>query len=203
MARLAGDSEAAPSWPGRLPGIVRPPGIERPQLRASDAERDRAVGELRERFAEGRLSQDSFLYRVDAALRARARDDLSALLADLPPAPPRERLRDRLAAATRRARRRVTALLPLPEPQPLMLPREARARFTIGRDLGCDLVLGDRTVSRYHASLDRSEDGWLLGELGSTNGTLLNGWRIASPVAVRPGDRVSFGALTFIVSDRT
>jgi pSer/pThr/pTyr-binding forkhead associated (FHA) protein len=109
----------------------------------------------------------------------------------------------RLAAAGRRAGRRITGLLPLSEPLPLMLPREARTRFTIGRDTGCDLVLGDRTVSRYHARLDRSGDGWLLGDLGSTNGTLLNGWRIAGQVAVRPGDRVSFGAMTFIVSDRT
>ena len=197
MARLAGESEAAHSWP------TGPPDTGRPRLRASDEERDKAVGELRERFAEGRLTQDSFLYRVDAALRARARDDLSALLADMPPAPLPRRLRDRIAAAVRHARRRITALLPVPEPQPLMLPREARTRFTIGRDAGCDLVLGDRTVSRHHARLDRSDDGWLLGDLGSTNGTLLNGWRIASPVAVRPGDRVSFGALTFIVSDRT
>jgi pSer/pThr/pTyr-binding forkhead associated (FHA) protein len=45
------------------------------------------------------------------------------------------------------------------------------------------------TVSRYHARLDRCSDGWLLGDLDSTNGTVLNGWRIAGPVALRPGDR--------------
>jgi len=53
-------------------------------LRASDAERDQIVGELRERFAEGRLSQDSFVRRMDAALRARERSQLTDLLADMP-----------------------------------------------------------------------------------------------------------------------
>jgi hypothetical protein len=202
MVRPADDSEAARPWPPQSPLS----GCGGARLRASDAERDRAVGELRERFAEGRLSQETFLVRMDAALRARARGELSALLADLParPArPPWRRLIRQLAAATGAARRRVFAALPRPEPLPLMLPREARTRFTIGRDAGCDLVLGDRTVSRRHARLDRSTDGWLLGDLGSTNGTLLNGWRIAGPVALRPGDRVSFGAMTFIVSDRS
>src|SRR5215472_15502365 len=53
-------------------------------VRASDAERDAAIGQLSDRFAEGMLSQDSFLFRMGAALRAKARSDLSELLADLP-----------------------------------------------------------------------------------------------------------------------
>src|SRR5215472_16724732 len=54
------------------------------ELRASDAERDEAIGELRDRFAEGRLSHETFLYRIDAALRAKDRSELSDLFADLP-----------------------------------------------------------------------------------------------------------------------
>src|SRR5215469_3659162 len=53
-------------------------------LRASDAERDKAISELRDRFAEGRLSHETFLYRIDAALRAKDRSELSDLFADLP-----------------------------------------------------------------------------------------------------------------------
>ena len=53
-------------------------------LRASDAERDEAIGELRHRFAEGRLSQDTFLYRMDVALRAKDQAELSDLFVDLP-----------------------------------------------------------------------------------------------------------------------
>jgi hypothetical protein len=53
-------------------------------LRASDAERDLVATELGEHFQAGRLDQAEFDERVDAALRARTRSDLSGLLADLP-----------------------------------------------------------------------------------------------------------------------
>src|SRR5258706_542278 len=53
-------------------------------VRASDAERDRAIGELRDRFAEGRLSQETFLVRLDPALNAKDRADLSGLFTDRP-----------------------------------------------------------------------------------------------------------------------
>jgi FHA domain/DUF1707 SHOCT-like domain len=56
-------------------------------LRASDAERDEVVSRLREEFAAGRLSQDTFLHRMDAVLEARHQADLPPLLADLPAAP--------------------------------------------------------------------------------------------------------------------
>jgi hypothetical protein len=50
-------------------------------MRAADAERDQVAGELRERFAERRSSQDSFVRRMDAALRAREQRELAGLLA--------------------------------------------------------------------------------------------------------------------------
>ena len=64
------------------------------------------------------------------------------------------------------------------------------------------MTLADETVSRWHASLEQSGGGWLLADLGSTNGTRLNGWRVTGPMPVRPGDMVSFGAATFVLSDR-
>ena len=81
----------------------------------------------------------------------------------------------------------------------LMFPSGEQSRFTIGRDSGCDMVLPDPTVSRWHAGLRREPGGWLLDDLGSTNGTLLNGWRVRAWVPVRDGDLVSFGAVTFVV----
>jgi pSer/pThr/pTyr-binding forkhead associated (FHA) protein len=57
-------------------------------------------------------------------------------------------------------------------------------------------------VSRWHARLQREEDSWLLSDLGSTNGTRLNGWRVTQSVQVQAGDEVSFGTVTFIVTDR-
>jgi len=57
-------------------------------LRASDAERDHAVSELRNEFAEGRLSHETFMYRMQSALDARNRSQLAGLFTDLPPRRP-------------------------------------------------------------------------------------------------------------------
>src|ERR1700735_561962 len=53
-------------------------------LRASDAERENAVSELRNEFAEGRLSHETFVYRMQSALDARNRGQLAGLFTDLP-----------------------------------------------------------------------------------------------------------------------
>src|SRR5690349_6307929 len=53
-------------------------------FRASDAERDHAVSELRNEFAEGRLSHETFLYRTQSALDARTRGQLAGLFTDQP-----------------------------------------------------------------------------------------------------------------------
>jgi pSer/pThr/pTyr-binding forkhead associated (FHA) protein len=82
-----------------------------------------------------------------------------------------------------------------------VLPSSTQDSLTIGRDVACDLVLLDMTVSRSHADLRRASDGWLLSDSGSTNGTRLNGWRVTEPVPLRAGDEVSFGALTLVVID--
>jgi pSer/pThr/pTyr-binding forkhead associated (FHA) protein len=57
-------------------------------------------------------------------------------------------------------------------------------------------------VSRSHAGLRRKAGAWLLSDVGSTNGTRLNGWRVTEPVPVRAGDEVTFGSLTMVVIDR-
>jgi len=78
-------------------------------------------------------------------------------------------------------------------PLPLQFPRGSAEQFSIGRDASCDLAIADMTVSRRHATLERTEDGWLLTDLESTNGTRVNGWRVRGKVSVTPGDLVSFG----------
>jgi hypothetical protein len=66
------------------------------------------------------------------------------------------------------------------------------SRVTIGRLGSCALTLTDSTVSREHAALVRRGDGWWVVDLGSTNGTRVNGVRAAEqPVA--PGDRIELG----------
>jgi hypothetical protein len=171
-------------------------------VRASDSDRDRVIAELTEQFAEGRLSQDTFAARVDAALQARAQGELRGLLADLPQ--PR-RTGAAVRAACAGACRRVLGAADRwsrKTPAALVLPAGPQLRFTIGREPACDLTLADETVSRWHASLIRHEGNWLLDDLGSTNGTRLNGWRVSAPTPVAPGDCVSFGAATFVVRAR-
>jgi hypothetical protein len=172
-------------------------------VRASDAERDQVIGELKERFIEGRLTHETFYARVDAALHARVRSELHGLVADLPE---RRRLGAAFWAATvsswRRALHAADRWTRKP-PLPLMLPAGPQLRFTIGREPACDMTLADKTVSRWHASLVRSEDdAWLLSDLGSTNGTRINGWRVSIPTPVAPGDCVSFGAATYVIRGR-
>ena len=84
-------------------------------------------------------------------------------------------------------------------PAPLVFPPGSGVRFTIGRTRDCDLCLTDLSVSRMHALLVRREDGWVLSDLGSHNGTRLNGWLVREPVQVRAGDRVEFGSMAFII----
>ena len=59
-----------------------------PEIRASDAERERVATELREHAAEGRLDVDELDERLQQAYDARTRGDLKKLTADLPAAPP-------------------------------------------------------------------------------------------------------------------
>ena len=192
---MAGSAAETPTQPdAQLPG----------QMRASDAERDAVVARLTEGFAVGRLSHDTFMYRMSAVLKTRHRADLPALHADLPAAlqePGRAAaLLGRLRAAWPRPPRRTAPSRPArpapsrtPPPVSLAFPRGAGDSFSIGRSPECDLTIADMTVSRVHATLERTADGWLLTDLSSTNGTRVNGWRARGRVPVKAGDVVSFG----------
>lgn len=63
----------------------------------------------------------------------------------------------------------------------------------IGRSPGADIVIGDDFVSGRHARVAPDGDGLVLEDLGSTNGTLLNGERVVRPQPLRPGDAVTVG----------
>lgn len=69
---------------------------------------------------------------------------------------------------------------------------------TIGREEGNDIVLeGDRVASRRHARIDASGGVITLVDLGSVNGTLVNGQRVVAPLELRAGDQIAIGKSTF------
>lgn len=72
---------------------------------------------------------------------------------------------------------------------------------TIGRAVENDLIVTSRRVSREHARLRRK--GWrvLLEDVGSTNGTFLNGERIHNAVELRDEDRIGVGDVVFVFHD--
>ncbi|MFF1922482.1 FHA domain-containing protein [Streptomyces sp. NPDC058221] len=168
--------------------------------RLSDAQRDRVLGVLREGAAQGKLSHDTFMRRMELALTANRSEELEALTADLDNGGrwSRQLIRavggvsgfpERVRRAWR-AERLPKLLLPAPSPRPLL----------IGRDPGNGLRLSHETVSRMHAELTAHGGRWLLRDLGSTNGTCVNGQRVTGTVSVREGDQVSFGRMTFRLS---
>jgi hypothetical protein len=70
----------------------------------------------------------------------------------------------------------------------------------IGRDLGNDVVISDAEISRRHARLVMQAGGFVLEDLGSTNGTVVNGQRLMGPYLLRPGEVITLGehvTLTF------
>lgn len=68
----------------------------------------------------------------------------------------------------------------------------------IGRATYNDLVLGDESVSSQHAKLTRREGIWVLTDLGSTNGTLVDGERIQEDTPLAPGAFVRFGDVQLV-----
>jgi hypothetical protein len=75
-------------------------------------------------------------------------------------------------------------------------PRErisvTRSPITIGRLSTNDVVISDSNVSRRHAELRKADGRWTLVDLGSTNGTVVNG-KLAREHSLKDGDRISFG----------
>ena len=71
--------------------------------------------------------------------------------------------------------------------------------LTMGRAQDNDLVLDDPQASRYHARLVRKENATVVEDLGSTNGTLVNGRRITEPHALQPTETIAIGGTVFSV----
>ncbi len=76
----------------------------------------------------------------------------------------------------------------------LELP-QGTAEVVVGRASDCQLVIASAAVSRRHARIRRENDRFILEDLGSSNGTLLNGERLSAPAVLKDQDRISFGSV--------
>jgi pSer/pThr/pTyr-binding forkhead associated (FHA) protein len=77
----------------------------------------------------------------------------------------------------------------------------ARPAMLIGRGADSDVVLAEQGISRQHARLEQDAQGWTVTDLGTTNGTFVNGRRIPSrePVPLQPGDRLQIGSSVLVL----
>ena len=89
-----------------------------------------------------------------------------------------------------RARARHESALLLVEGKRLVV---GPAGVTLGRSRQCDVVLDDPNVSREHAEIRPRGGSWVLSDLGSTNGSCLNGRRIDHAEVIKPGDEIELG----------
>jgi adenylate cyclase len=71
----------------------------------------------------------------------------------------------------------------------------------VGRAMACDLAIPDPTVSRQHAEIEPANGGILVRDLRSTNGTYVNGQRVAHQALAPPGSRIAFGKVDFEVQE--
>lgn len=164
--------------------------------RVTDADRDGAARILGSAVADGRLSFDTFLARLDLALTSRDEVALREAVADLV-GPPRPR-RTRFASARLFASRRGAQVQTLPT---VCLPESSRAAeyLSIGRTGDSDICCDHPTVSARHAGLVFFGGSWYVVDRDSTNGTFVNEGRIQGATPVYPGDVLGLGCATVVL----
>lgn len=64
----------------------------------------------------------------------------------------------------------------------------------VGRQSDCQILIDDNNVSRIHAEIRRTKDGWVVTDRGSTNGSMVNGQKITEGRLLVSGDTVAFGS---------
>lgn len=86
------------------------------------------------------------------------------------------------------------------ESKPVITSLQRRDAVVIGRGPDCDVVIQDSKASRRHCKLTRNEEGFLLEDLGSRNGTYVNGVRVTAPVALKASQTFKIGDTVFYLA---
>lgn len=79
-----------------------------------------------------------------------------------------------------------------PEGRPTVVPLQTET-VTLGRSPTMTVPLADVYVSDEHAQVAPDEEGWIVRDLGSTNGTYLNGAKVTQPTPIAAGDQLRLG----------
>jgi len=123
-----------------------------------------------------------FLYRA-----------VRSITADLYPRGRERRRREPRAARARSGRGRPGRVVVLgPEGKKVGTYR-LEGPLQIGRDSTCEIRPPDTYISQVHARLAPRGDGWVIEDMGSTNGTYLNQRKVQVPTRIAPGDRIRIG----------
>lgn len=75
-------------------------------------------------------------------------------------------------------------------PRPNLVFELDQDSYTIGREAGAEIVIEDAQVSRRHAQLTRQGTSYVIEDIGSTNGTYVNGKRVTAPMLLSNGDMI-------------
>jgi FHA domain len=158
------------------------------------ASRRRITHTLLTAYADGLLSEETFNYRIDQLLGARVIEP-RRLIGDLMFRRAADwRIRWLRAASTVRRSLVPTRRL-APALNEIILALDwtgATGELIVGRHHRCDVVLKDLSVSRRHVRLVFRDGAWVVQDLESTNGTIVNGVRVGR-CALRPGDQLALG----------
>lgn len=171
---------------------------DNPFMLRPESSRKRLARTLSVAYGDGLLSEETFTTRLEQVLKARLLDP-RRLIGDLNLRPSRPGTWARLRNAAGATVARIAGVDSSGQSTLLALDWTGeQEELLVGRDLDCDVVLGDPAISRRHALLVFRGGGWIIQDLGSTNGTVLNGARVGRS-ELHPGDHLVLGHKTLLV----